>query len=237
MRRLGIAAISGLVFFASPAWAIDVVSRFDSGTDGWTLEGPGTLEWVATGGHNGGGGLRVTRTGPGEVYLVAPAAFQGVWSPLANDPTGRLTIHYFLAATSTSPTRKLQLEASGPAGAAVCDAQFSNAVYQGVWSGIFIGVVQSPVFSNVTGMKIRLGLDPTTPVGEVIRIDDIGYKTCPANCDGSTNSPVLTNNDFQCFLNAFARRDSYCAFAGYGQLSAEDFQAYLNHYAVGCPYP
>jgi hypothetical protein len=27
---------------------------------------------------------------------------------------------------------------------------------------------------------------------------------CYANCDGSTVSPVLTANDFQCFLNKFA---------------------------------
>ena len=27
---------------------------------------------------------------------------------------------------------------------------------------------------------------------------------CYANCDGSTAAPVLTANDFQCFLNAFA---------------------------------
>ncbi len=27
---------------------------------------------------------------------------------------------------------------------------------------------------------------------------------CYANCDGSTIPPILTPNDFQCFLNAFA---------------------------------
>jgi hypothetical protein len=28
--------------------------------------------------------------------------------------------------------------------------------------------------------------------------------SCYANCDGSTTSPILTPNDFQCFLSAFA---------------------------------
>ena len=28
--------------------------------------------------------------------------------------------------------------------------------------------------------------------------------SCYANCDGSTSSPRLTANDFQCFLNAYA---------------------------------
>src|SRR5204863_1848656 len=32
---------------------------------------------------------------------------------------------------------------------------------------------------------------------------------CYANCDGSTTAPVLTANDFQCFLNAFASGQSY----------------------------
>src|SRR5262249_29885737 len=32
---------------------------------------------------------------------------------------------------------------------------------------------------------------------------------CYSNCDGSTTPPVLTANDFQCFLNRFAAGDSY----------------------------
>lgn len=239
MKLLGLAAISGLVVSASPAWAIDVVSRFDSGTDGWTLEGPGTLEWVAAGGHNGGGGLKVTRTGPGEVYLVAPPAFNGNWAPPASQfPVGKLTFNYYNFGPYSQSSRPLRIEATGSAGSAQNDSFTSpQSIYQNAWSAILVGLTPSPVFTNITGVKIRLGLDPAMPVGEVFLIDDIGFKTCPANCDGSTNSPILTNNDFQCFLNAFARRDASCSVAGYGRLSAEDFQGYLNNYAAGCPYP
>jgi len=61
---------------------------------------------------------------------------------------------------------------------------------------------------------------------------------CYANCDNSTASPVLTANDFQCFLNAFA---SSAAYANCDEstanpvLTANDFQCFLNKFAAGCP--
>ena len=33
--------------------------------------------------------------------------------------------------------------------------------------------------------------------------------SCYANCDLSTNSPILNPNDFSCFLNAFVNSDPY----------------------------
>ena len=76
------------VTLASRALAFDVESRFDSGLEGWTLEGPGTVEWVATPGT--GGHLKVTRTGAGELYLVAPSAFHANW--VGSRP--RFTLNY-----------------------------------------------------------------------------------------------------------------------------------------------
>ena len=32
---------------------------------------------------------------------------------------------------------------------------------------------------------------------------------CYANCDGSTGAPLLTANDFQCFLNKYAAGNTY----------------------------
>jgi hypothetical protein len=61
---------------------------------------------------------------------------------------------------------------------------------------------------------------------------------CYANCDGSSATPVLNANDFQCFLNAFASGQSY---ANCDQsttapvLNANDFQCFLNAFASGCP--
>jgi YVTN family beta-propeller protein len=57
---------------------------------------------------------------------------------------------------------------------------------------------------------------------------------CYANCDGSTGSPVLTANDFACFLNEFAAGNSYADCDGVGGLTANDFQCFLNSYAAGC---
>ncbi|MBX3375486.1 MAG: CotH kinase family protein [Phycisphaeraceae bacterium] len=61
--------------------------------------------------------------------------------------------------------------------------------------------------------------------------------TCYANCDGSSGSPILTANDFQCFLNKFAAGDAYAncdQSTGTPALTANDFQCFLNAYAAGC---
>ncbi|MBX3375802.1 MAG: hypothetical protein KF678_02210 [Phycisphaeraceae bacterium] len=60
---------------------------------------------------------------------------------------------------------------------------------------------------------------------------------CYANCDGSTGSPLLTPNDFQCFLNKFAANDTYAncdGSTGSPLLTPNDFQCFLNKFAAGC---
>jgi hypothetical protein len=62
--------------------------------------------------------------------------------------------------------------------------------------------------------------------------------TCYANCDASTAAPLLTANDFQCFLNTFAAAAPYANCDGSTSLpalTANDFQCFLNAYAAGCP--
>ncbi len=62
--------------------------------------------------------------------------------------------------------------------------------------------------------------------------------TCYANCDGSTATPILTANDFQCFLNRFAASSPYAncdVSTSSPLLTANDFQCFLNAYAAGCP--
>lgn len=61
--------------------------------------------------------------------------------------------------------------------------------------------------------------------------------TCYANCDNSTSNPVLTANDFQCFLNSFASGKPYgnCDHSSTNPiLNANDFQCFLNAFAAGC---
>ncbi len=65
----------------------------------------------------------------------------------------------------------------------------------------------------------------------------VGSLPCYANCDGSTASPLLTANDFQCFLNSFAASESYANCdnsTAAPVLTANDFQCFLNKYAAGC---
>ncbi len=60
---------------------------------------------------------------------------------------------------------------------------------------------------------------------------------CAANCDGSSTLPILTANDFQCFLNLYAAGDpnANCdASTATPILTANDFQCFLNKYAAGC---
>ncbi len=64
-----------------------------------------------------------------------------------------------------------------------------------------------------------------------------GPAPCYANCDGSTSNPLLTANDFQCFLNFYAAANTIAncdASTGNPLLTANDFQCFLNKYAVGC---
>jgi hypothetical protein len=61
--------------------------------------------------------------------------------------------------------------------------------------------------------------------------------SCYANCDGSTQSPVLTGNDFQCFLTRFTQGQSYANCDNSTQapvLNANDFLCYLNAFVIGC---
>ena len=61
---------------------------------------------------------------------------------------------------------------------------------------------------------------------------------CYANCDNSSNPPVLNINDYTCFLNRYAGGDSYanCDHSTTPPvLNVNDFTCFLNTYAAGCP--
>lgn len=83
-----------------------------------------------------------------------------------------------------------------------------------------------------------------TPYGQRFKADfELGmlkthYHYCYANCDGSTTEPILTGNDFQCFLNAYAAGSSYANCDGsqgfVPNLTANDFICFMNAFAAGC---
>lgn len=60
---------------------------------------------------------------------------------------------------------------------------------------------------------------------------------CYANCDASTGTPQLTANDFQCFLNRYTAGDIWANCDGstvQPVLNINDFQCFLNKFAGGC---
>jgi hypothetical protein len=63
---------------------------------------------------------------------------------------------------------------------------------------------------------------------------------CYANCDHSTEVPVLNINDFGCFLNRFAAADTYANCDGSSIapiLNINDFTCFLNRFVSGCSAP
>lgn len=79
--------------------------------------------------------------------------------------------------------------------------------------------------------------DPIS-VNRVVAFELSGVAFCTANCDLSAGTPVLTSNDFQCFLNRFAEGDSRAncdQSTGTPALTSNDFQCFINAFAAGCP--
>ena len=60
---------------------------------------------------------------------------------------------------------------------------------------------------------------------------------CYANCDASSIAPVLSANDFICFLNRYAAGHPYANCDGSTispTLTVNDFLCFINTYAAGC---
>ena len=102
------------------------------------------------------------------------------------------------------------------------------------------GINQSFPINGASGMQWFFSpgnfTSQNTDYGMVLS-GTIGTTSCYANCDGSTGSPVLTANDFQCFANAFAAGSSSAncdGSTGTPSLTANDFQCFANAYAAGC---
>ncbi|MEX2217827.1 MAG: proprotein convertase P-domain-containing protein [Phycisphaerales bacterium] len=65
-----------------------------------------------------------------------------------------------------------------------------------------------------------------------------GAAVCYANCDNSTQAPVLNVADFGCFLTRYASGDPYANCDASTQppvLNVADFGCFLTKYAAGCP--
>jgi hypothetical protein len=120
----------------------------------------------------------------------------------------------------------------------------------GTWSWTYNAQAIQPTSPNGSGSHDWFGAFVAiqdlmamvaAPFGDVAGTADTGlvyfFGGCYANCDGSTASPLLTTNDFQCFMNAYNAGSSYANCDGSTTspvLTANDFQCYLNKYSSGC---
>jgi hypothetical protein len=78
----------------------------------------------------------------------------------------------------------------------------------------------------------------TAPFPVTIQATIVAPATCYANCDQSTEPPVLNVGDFTCFLQKYAAGDPYANCDGSTQppvLNVNDFTCFLQAYAAGCP--
>jgi hypothetical protein len=144
---------------------------------------------------------------------------------------------------------------TGTVSASLCGSTFDTkiAIYEGLCPVVSsaaacnddsnfcgAGSVQSAVtFQGTAGSvyTIRVGgFNTATGTGNLL-LSCTPAPSCYANCDGSTGSPLLTSNDFQCFLNKFAAGDTYAncdGSTGTPLLTSNDFQCFLNKFAAGC---
>jgi len=103
-----------------------------------------------------------------------------------------------------------------------------QAFYTWNWAQGTGGSTKTFQFIRGEGPQFRV-----LPEGRAMVLGSVG-EACYANCDGSTGAPVLTANDFQCFLDLFVSGTSAADCDGVGGLTANDFQCFLDRFAAGC---
>ncbi len=198
--------------------------------------GPGSVKVYDI---NDSGVVVGTRAGTGEVYfygyiyspvtgaqlLPLPGApYQQAFTPSALNNAGQIAGQVYILGSPRS---------------CVYDAQHGfrdlndNAVVAGIPAG-FVLMYTSRINNN--GWIVGYGLDGTGRYRSfLLRPRSTG--SCYANCDGSTRTPVLSANDFQCFMNTFAAGAASANCDGSTSppvLTANDFQCFLNSFAAGC---
>jgi hypothetical protein len=110
---------------------------------------------------------------------------------------------------------------------------FGNFAGRRLASITFLNPVSNANYPNST---------PATGSGVAILAASMSYpaggQSCYANCDNSTQAPVLNVADFTCFLQRFAAGDTYANCDNSTQvptLNVADFTCFLQRFAAGCP--
>ncbi|MBX3377739.1 MAG: hypothetical protein KF678_12135 [Phycisphaeraceae bacterium] len=171
---------------------------------------------------------------PDDVPIVAPSTFAAqtlqitdqfaalgivfTTPPVENKNEILNNSSFVVPAGSTAPN----LLASS--GTLTIEAQFTVPVFRvGAIIGISGGSDRLEIFDaggvslgSIVGDDVEVSLSSTTPIARFVvstftgttpTIDNLVFErasSCYANCDASTGNPLLTANDFQCFLNKYA---------------------------------
>lgn len=222
----------------------------------WSIDpatGAGSV-LLNTTGRPAGYGIRGMAMGPANaLYVVLSQSSTSAIDTLAsiNMTTGVYTV---IGPTNRADIQSLAFSPSGTlyavgiiAGGSLYQLSTTTGAATTIGGGSFAGDDQALEFlPDGTALACRAGLrsvnlltGATTLIGasgqtDIRGLAFIGAPACYANCDGSTASPLLTANDFSCFLNRFVSNDSYANCDGVGGLTANDFQCYLAAYVVGC---
>jgi len=93
--------------------------------------------------------------------------------------------------------------------------------------------------AGVPGLNGNANENPGGPLANNSVCSIFGATTgCYANCDNSTQPPILNVADFSCFLSKYASGDPYANCDNSTQapvLNVQDFSCFLTKYAAGCP--
>jgi aminopeptidase N len=218
---------------ASPEWFVVPINAPATGIvvdeNAWILTTSKTSEAYV------GGPPKIVQASPapGTTLSSAPAQLSVTFDGGVNVVTGNFTLSgpsgsvpCTLSYNATNFTAELTPGVTLPPGAYTLTC--SDAITSG-------GAAAASLDGEITNNVLPSG--EGLPGGSGVIGFTIQGPPCYANCDGSTSAPVLTANDFACFLNAYAGGESYANCDGSTTaptLTANDFACFLNQYAGGC---
>jgi trimeric autotransporter adhesin len=219
----------------------------------WSSVGGGLTATSVTQGLEG---MTVFNDGTGDALYVAGTAVFGTGLSTCNVAKWNGTAWTAVGApfaTGKATSIAVFDDGTGPALYVGCTAtpslnyiaRFQGGSWQILGGGVTGGAIPPSNFPSVFGLgvfqnKLYLG-------GNFVQVNNLAangvaaWTSCPpscyANCDASSIAPVLTANDFTCFLNRYIDGESYANCDGSSVapvLTANDFACFLNAYVAGC---
>jgi hypothetical protein len=184
----------------------------------------------------------VTADTPLELVLIDPATGARYASDASVAQPGDVILDKYsadLAATNDESLPDPDPDPAGPPFVISVPQVLVNRTVTVEMHGLATGSYSVRYGTGTLDFSVGAPLQGTIATGQVITGQfNVNSTSCYANCDNSSNPPILNTNDFQCFLNKFAAGDPYANCDGSSVppiLNVNDFQCFLNKFAVGCP--